>query len=102
MKMQWKIAVAVAAAVSYLSLATVSHGVFLKKPGDLVGTSTKVQPKIVVNAGQAPPEPEITVAAFFVATAIAFYWAYFYGPPPAPNHKVPGARSPEKMLEALP
>jgi hypothetical protein len=100
MKMHWKTALAVTAAVSYLSLATVSHGVFLKKPGDLVGTSTKVQPKVVAQTDQAPPEPQITLAAFVVATALAFYWAYFYGPPP--NHKVLGAKSPEKMLEALP
>jgi hypothetical protein len=93
-------AVAVTAAVSYFSLTTVSHGVFVKKPGDLVGTSTQVQPQVVAKSDQAPPEPQVTVAALVVATAIAFYWAYFYGPPPAPFHKGPGAKSPEKMLEA--
>lgn len=102
MKIQWKGAAAVAAAVSYLSLATVSQGVYLKRSADLVGTSTMVQLKPVSQADGPPMEPQITVAAFFVATAIAFYWAYFYGPPPAPNHATLGSKTPEKMLEALP
>jgi hypothetical protein len=101
MKMQWKTAVAVTAAVSYLSLATVSNGVFVNDPRNLVGTSTKVQPKAVLKT-DAPPEPNITVAAFFVATALVVYWSLVYGPPPAPNSKALGQKNPEKMLEALP
>lgn len=102
MKMQWKTAVAVTAAVSYLSLATVSHGVFLKKPGDLVGTSTKVQPNLVVE-NDPPLEPQITVAATLLMVGLAMYWSWVYGPPIHPqNNKGPVEKSPEKMLEALP
>src|ERR1044072_1032396 len=99
MKMQWKTAAAVTAALSYLSLATVSNGLLLNNPRSLVGTSTKVQPK-VVSKTDSPAEPNITVAAFVVATALVVYWSFVYGPP-APTQKAGGESNPEKMLAAL-